>query len=60
MTNQYHKDDSVNEMLKFVDNALGIYKSKFNCDYYTLTRFRELHASLHAQSNIEFPEGVIE
>jgi len=57
MSNQYHTDDSVNEMLKFVDNALDIYRRKFNCDLDTIHKFRELYQRLQKQAREEYPKG---
>ena len=31
--NQYHKDDSIDEMLKFLDNAHDIFLRKYGKDY---------------------------
>ena len=58
--NQYHTDDSIDEMLKFLDNAYDIFERKYGKDYpLTAATLQQSFFNALSAVRIENEEGLL-
>ena len=57
--NQYHKDDSINEMLSMLDNAHDIFVRLYPDRPTSGDRLEGIYKEVFAVVSIENPEGLI-
>ncbi len=58
--NQYHKDDTIDEMLKFLDNAYDIFLRLYGKDYpVTGANLQQAYFNVLRAVREENPEGFI-